>query len=78
MLGLPIALERRATCDHIKEDLVASGQKLDQMLGYKNRQAQVKQALTALQIEGKYFKQYNGQSDMKGPKPYHVERRLSL
>ena len=54
--------------EKIKEDLVASGKKLDQMLEYKNRQALLKQELAALQIEREYFKQYNTQSDMKWPK----------
>ncbi|HHX61657.1 MAG TPA: AAA family ATPase [Epulopiscium sp.] len=52
----------------IQENLLASGQKLDQMLAYKNRHALLKQELAALQIEREYFKQYNIQPDMKWPK----------
>lgn len=43
----------------IKENIVASQRKLDQMLGYQNKRAILKQELASLQTENKYFNEYN-------------------
>ena len=49
----------------IRESLVASGKKTDQMLTYQNRQAILNQELKALETELEYFNQYNNHPDMK-------------
>ncbi|MGE5329882.1 MAG: AAA domain-containing protein [Deltaproteobacteria bacterium] len=51
--GLPIS-----DFQSIKSNLIASQQKLNEMLGYKNKQAVLKHELSALQTEREYFEKY--------------------